>query len=234
MNKLVLTIASILLTLTLSAQDTTYNVILDFANCGKVKTFTYKLEAECHPTEMILRRWLLKDVGTPAENASLHTFFFAIKGEESYELTRGKSLWADFSKKMMLELDSINKLDAAHRAVLLGLSKKDSLHNIVNRLPGLTKKRDNFWKARKAKKTTLKELEPAYKEAKAAFDEGDLEPEEWDKIEEQYLSVKNEFNYLKRRLAALNKEISDKRKTLVRLKEETGLYDYKSYRDGSY
>lgn len=234
MNKLLLSFTFILGAISLSGQNANYNKILDFVDCGFAKTFTYKLEVECHPTEKILKRWLLKDVGTPAEAGSLQTFFFAINKNNTYELTRGKSLWIDFSKKMLRELDSIEHLDAKHRAILLGLSKEDSLHNTVNRLPGLQKKRDNFWKARKAKKALLEEFMTTYETAKNSYEEGDMEPTEWDKIEEKYLTLKNEVNFLKKSLVKLNREISHKRKVVVRLKEETGLYDYKSYREGSY
>ena len=73
-----------------------------------------------------------------------------------------------------------------------------------------------------------------YNTAKNTYEEGDMEPSEWDKIEEKFLALKNEVNFLKKSLVKLNREISHKRKVVVRLKEETGLYDYKSYREGSY
>lgn len=207
--------------------------ILDYANCGFAKTFTYRLEAECQENEIVLKRWLLKDFGTPAENATLHTFYFAVT-DGKYEITKGKSLWADFEKKMITELDRIELLDATKKATLMGLSKTDSLHNAVNRLPGLEKRRDDFWKARKAKKDLFKTYEVTYNEAKEAYDEGDMLPSEWDKIEEKYLEMNEELKFLKTELKKMNNQITEYRTSIARLKKETGLLQYKSYREGSY
>ena len=204
--------------------------ILEYVNCGYAKTFTYRLEAECQENETILRRWLLKDFGTPAENATLHVFYFATTNDK-IELTKGKSLWAEFEKKMIQELDSIEQLDAAHQATLMGLSQTDSLHNAVNRLPGLQKKRDAFWKARKAKKDIFTEYETTYATAKESFDEGDMLPSEWDTIEEKYLMMKEELDFLKTELQKMNDQITQYQKDIARLKKETGLLQYKSYRE---
>lgn len=213
--------------------QTSIERILDYVNCGYAKTFTYRLEAKCNDNETIIKRWLLKDYGTPAENATLHTFYISnINGR--YQVAKGNSLWIDFEKKMIAELDSIEQLDAEHRAILTSLSQTDSLHNAVNRLPGLQKKRDNFWKARKAKKDIFKEFETAYLEAKEAYDEGDLLPSEWDKIEEKYLAMKEELDFLKGELKKMNNQITFYREDIARLKKETGLLQYKSYREGTY
>jgi chromosome segregation ATPase len=146
-------------------------------------------------------------------------------------LTKGKSLWEEFEKKMIMELDSIEHLDAAHQATLIGLSKTDSLHNAVNRLPGLQKKRDAFWKARKAKKDIFVAYETTYSTAKAAYDEGDMLPSEWDTIEEMYLAMKEELDFLKAELQKMNAQITTYREDVARLKKETGLLQYKSYRE---
>lgn len=215
------------------AQDTTVIKVLNYVDCGFAKTFTYKLEAECQKNETILRRWLLKDVGTPAENASLQTFYFATTDGEKYELTKGKSLWADFSKKICQEIDSLNGLDAAHQAVLMGLSKTDSLHNAVNRLPSVQKKRDNYWKAHKAKKDAFSAYEATYNGAKQKYESGELDPSEWDKIEVTYLNLQQEVDFLKDALQKVNQEISNYREQVARLKKETGLLEYKSYREGT-
>lgn len=207
--------------------------VLNYVNCGYAKTFTYRLEAECQDNETILKRWLLKDYGTPAENATLHTFYISTT-DGKFKVEKGNSLWMDFEKKIIAELDSIEQLDAEHRAVLTSLSQTDSLHNAVNRLPGLQKKRDNFWKARKAKKDVFKEYETTYNEAKEAYDEGDMLPSEWDKIEEKYLAMKEELDFLKGELKKMNNEITAYREDIARLKKETGLLQYKSYREGSY
>jgi hypothetical protein len=204
--------------------------ILEYVNCVYAKTFTYRLEAECQENETIVRRWLLKDFGTPAENATLHTFYFATTNDK-FELTKGKSLWPEFEKKMIQELDSIEHLDAAHQAILTGLSQTDSLHNAVNRLPGLQKKRDTFWKARKAKKDIFTEYETTYKTAKATYDEGDMLPSEWDAIEVKYLMLKEELDFLKTELQNMNETITQYQTDIARLKKETGLLQYKSYRE---
>ncbi len=213
--------------------QTSMERILAYVDCGYAKTYTYRLEAECQEQETILRRWLLKDFGTPAENATLHIFYFSTTNGK-YELTKGKSLWADFEKKMMEELDSIEQLDAKHQAVLMGLSQTDSLHNAVNRLPSLQKRRDNFWEARKAKKAIFTTYEVTYNQSKKAYEEGDMLPSEWDKIEEKYLEMKEELDFLKTELDAMNQQISQYREDIARLKKETGLLQYKSYREGSY
>lgn len=213
--------------------QTSIERVLDYVNCGYAKTFTYRLEAECQDNETILKRWLLKDYGTPAENATLHTFYISTI-DDKFKVEKGNSLWIDFEQKIIAELDSIEQLDAEHRAVLTSLSQTDSLHNAVNRLPGLQKKRDNFWKARKNKKELFKEYETTYKEAKEAYDEGDMLPSEWDKIEEKYLAMREELDFLKSKLKKMNDEITAYREDIARLKKETGLLQYKSYRDGSY
>jgi hypothetical protein len=210
--------------------QTSTEQILEYVNCGYAKTFTYRLEAECQENETILHRWLLKDFGTPAENATLHTFYFATTNDK-LELTKGKSLWEEFEKKMIMELDSIEHLDAAHQATLIGLSKTDSLHNAVNRLPGLQKKRDAFWKARKAKKDIFVAYETTYSTTKTAYDEGDMLPSEWDTIEEMYLAMKEELDFLKAELQKMNAQITTYREDVARLKKETGLLQYKSYRE---
>lgn len=206
--------------------------ILEYVNCGFAKTFTYRLEAECHENETVIKRWLLKDFGTPAENATLHTFYFSTTGDK-LELTRGKSLWPEFEKKMIQELDEIAALDASKKATLMGLSKTDSLHNAVNRLPGLQLKRDNFWKARKTKKDAFKEFTVTYNEAKNAYDEGDMMPSEWDRIEEKYLEMSEELKFLSAELKKMNLQITTYREDIARLKKETGLLQYKSYREGN-
>jgi hypothetical protein len=216
------------------AQDSTYIKVLEYVNCGYAKTFTYKLSAECQENEVVLTRWLLKDVGTPAENTHRQSFYFAYTNNGGYELTKGRSHWEEFSKKAVREIDSLAGLDAERQAVFLGLSKTDSLHNAVNRLPAAQKKRDNYWKAQKVKKEELESFEVAYKEAKAKYEDGEIEPSEWDKIEVKYLNLKQEVDFLKTALKRTNDQISFYREAVARLKKETGLLEYKSYREGSY
>lgn len=233
MKKEFILLPIILLMGTMTFAQTSMERILDYINCGYAKTFTYRLEAECQKDETVIKRWLLKDYGTPAENATLHTFYLS-NTDGRYKVTKGNSLWIDFEKKMVAEIDSIEQLDAEHRAILTSLSQTDSLHNAVNRLPGLQKKRDNFWKARKAKKDVFKEYEVTYNEAKELYDEGDMLPSEWDTIEEKYLAMKQELDFLKTELKKMNNEITAYREDVARLKKETGLLQYKSYREGSY
>lgn len=233
MKKEFMLLPIILLIGTTAFGQTSIERILDYVNCGYAKTFTYRLEAECQENETIIKRWLLKDYETPAESATLHTFYISTT-DNQFKVAKGNSLWIDFEKKMIAELDSIEQLDAKHRATLMSLSQTDSLHNAVNRLPGLQKKRDNYWKARKAKRDIFKEYETTYNEAKDAYDEGDMLPSEWDKIEEKYLAMKEELSFLKEGLKKMNNEITAYRENIARLKKETGLLQYKSYREGSY
>ncbi len=235
MRVLLLTTMLFLSTFAFSQDDNATIVrILDFVNCGYAKTYTYKFEAKCMDNEIILKRWLLKDVGLPDEDASLQTFYFEMRDNGTYKVSKGNSHWAEFSKKMTIELDSIDKLDAIHQANLLSLSKEDSLHNAVNRLPGLQIKRNNFFKALKAKKEVYKTATVDYEKAQAAYEEGELEPDAWDKIEVDYLNLKEEVSFIKTNLKQINRDISAKRRIVARLKKETGLLNYKSYREGSY
>lgn len=229
MKKLMILPIMLLIINIVSGQNSTAR-ILEYVNCGYAKTFTYRLEAKCHENETVLYRWLLKDFGTPAENATLHTFYFATTNDK-YELTKGRSLWKEFEKKMIAELDSIKQFDAERQEILMGLSQTDSLHNAVNRLPGLQKKRDSFWKARKAKKDTFKEYEITYATAKESYEEGDLLPSKWDTVEETYLAMKEELGFLKTELKKMNAKITKYREDVARLKKETGLLQYKSYRE---
>lgn len=215
-------------------EHTTITRILDYVNCGYAKTYTYKFEAKCMENETILKRWLLKDEGLPDEDASLQTFYFEIRENGKYKVSKGNSHWAEFSKKMTMELDSIDKLDAIHQSNLLSLSKEDSLHNAVNRLPGLQIKRNNFFKALKTKKEVFKTATADYNKAQSAYEEGELEPDAWDKIEVDYLNLKEEVDFIKTNLKKVSRDISSKRRIVARLKKETGLLNYKSYREGSY
>lgn len=235
MQKLIYTTFLLFITTIAFSQNesTTIERILDFVDCGYAKTFTYKLEATCNPNETILKRWLLKDLRLSNNDASLQTFYFEIREDGTYKLSKGTD-WPAFSKKITIELDSIDGLDAIHQSNLMSLSKEDSLHNAVNRLPSLQLKRNNFRNALKVKKTAFKSATTEYEKAQAAYDEGDLEPEAWDKIEVEYLSLKEEVGFIKDKFKKTNKEISTKREIVARLKKETGLLNYKSYRAGSY
>ena len=80
-------------------------------------------------------------------------------------------------------------------------------------------------------KDIFTEYETTYATAKESFDEGDMLPSEWDTIEEKYLMMNEELDFLKTELQKMNDQITQYQKDIARLKKETGLLQYKSYRE---
>lgn len=204
--------------------------IFNFIECDEEKeTFTYFLKTGCQNNEIVLQSILLRHVGTSQEFKSKRAFIFTVSKGGDYKLSKGQGFWDDFAKKLTSEIDSLNKLKAEKRIRLLMLAKKDSLIQLTAKIPGFEKKRDNFWVALKGKKAELKTIEEAYEKAKVDYENGDLEPSKWSATEMRFFELKDETNFLKTSLKEMTKEVSEMRRSVVRLKNETGRYSEKYY-----
>lgn len=204
--------------------------IFNFIKCDEEKeTYTYHLKVVCQEKEVILQSVLLRHKGTAQEYKSKRFFFFQITEDGYYKITKGKNFWKDFSKKVVYEIDSLDKIENGRQHRMLMLSKKDSLTQLINSIPGLEKKRDNFWAELKKKKGELKSVAEDYKKAQLSYENGDLEPSKWSKIETEYLGLKDETNFIKKALKDMTKNVSQKKQDILRLKNETGIYEESYY-----